>query len=254
MKIRCRDRKKHAFTLVELIVAMAVFAVLMLALMQTFSATQNVTTRTSAKTNTYAGARLFLDNLTTELQTAYYLPHTEGVSFFVSKNSTASWVGGDYLWFVASKPYSLSALEKDSRLVELKYVLESVPSTDTNPKAGPFRFKISVDKEFSAAGTRNSSCDFRTATNAYTTTSATSDIVLENVVEFKMSRAMQQNNTLKWNTDVPQTTLPHLIFMELKVIDPEDFDAYNRTTDSDRKTGYIRTFTRIVAINRGQVY
>lgn len=47
------------FTLIEIAVAMSIFALLMLILMQIFSATQNVWRTSSGKTDTYESTRSF---------------------------------------------------------------------------------------------------------------------------------------------------------------------------------------------------
>ncbi len=72
---KCHVRKS-AFTLVELLVAMAVFSVLMLALMQFFGSAQKLWTYTARKVNMYEDARVAMDLMARDIQSAYYVKDT----------------------------------------------------------------------------------------------------------------------------------------------------------------------------------
>ena len=72
--------KTRYFTIVELIVAMAIFAILMLILMQIFSATQDVWRKTSEKSDSYESARSVLNIIAGDLQSAIYAEN--GVPFY----------------------------------------------------------------------------------------------------------------------------------------------------------------------------
>ena len=64
--------RKFSFTLVEVIVSMAVFAILMLGLMQFFSSAQGLWTSTSNQVSTYEEARTAMNMIATDLMCAYY--------------------------------------------------------------------------------------------------------------------------------------------------------------------------------------
>ena len=75
--------KKSFFTLVEVMVSMGVFALLMLALMQFFSAAQGVWERTGRKAETFDSARIAMDILADDLACAYYeLDHSSDYRYF----------------------------------------------------------------------------------------------------------------------------------------------------------------------------
>ena len=65
-------QRRARFTLIEIMVALAVFAVLMASLMQFFSSAQKIWTTSSSKTEMFENARLALDMITRDLQSTYY--------------------------------------------------------------------------------------------------------------------------------------------------------------------------------------
>lgn len=64
--------KSKKFTLLELLVAMAVFSVMMTVLMQFFSSAQKVTLRTKGKTNYFEDARTAMELMSRDLKSALY--------------------------------------------------------------------------------------------------------------------------------------------------------------------------------------
>ncbi|MDD3117666.1 MAG: prepilin-type N-terminal cleavage/methylation domain-containing protein [Victivallales bacterium] len=64
----------HGFTLLELIVAMGIFSVLMLMLMQFFSSAQQIWTSSEKRNTVYADARIAMDLMSSVLQTTFYRP------------------------------------------------------------------------------------------------------------------------------------------------------------------------------------
>ena len=67
----CR-KKRHFFTLLEVLVSMGVFTILMLALMQFFSAAQTVWEKSGSRTETFENARLAIQMLRQDLANAFY--------------------------------------------------------------------------------------------------------------------------------------------------------------------------------------
>ncbi len=70
-KIQHRFRKS-SFTLVELIVAMAIFSIMMMMVIGFFTDTQKLWSRTDDKNNMYADARIAMDLMSSALQSVYY--------------------------------------------------------------------------------------------------------------------------------------------------------------------------------------
>ena len=95
-----KDMKKRVFTLVELMLAMSIFAVLMLILMQIFGSTQDVWRKTSSKSESSESARIALNIIAEDLANAVYVDDPRGKSFHYYQGR---------LWFVTKKPYAIDA-------------------------------------------------------------------------------------------------------------------------------------------------
>ena len=88
-----RPIKKSYFTLLEVLVSMGVFSLLMLALMQFFSAAQGVWERTGNKAELFDSARTAMDILANDLACAYYeRDHDANYQFFSISSSDTTQV------------------------------------------------------------------------------------------------------------------------------------------------------------------
>ena len=85
-----RKNKKSFFTLLEVLVSMGVFSLLMLALMQFFSAAQGVWERTGNKAELFESAKTVMDIIANDLACAYYeMDHDSTYQFFnISSSDT----------------------------------------------------------------------------------------------------------------------------------------------------------------------
>ena len=88
-------RNKNLFTLLEVLVSMGVFSLLMLALMQFFSAAQGVWEKSGSKSELFDSARIAAQLLTDDLTTAFYgdeyhLMGNENGKYIFYKNETVS--------------------------------------------------------------------------------------------------------------------------------------------------------------------
>ena len=85
-----RKSKKSFFTLLEVLVSMGVFSLLMLALMQFFSAAQGVWERTGNKAELFESAKTTMDIIANDLACAYYeADHDSNYQFFsIDKDKT----------------------------------------------------------------------------------------------------------------------------------------------------------------------
>ncbi|HBK29965.1 MAG TPA: hypothetical protein DDZ04_09920 [Parabacteroides sp.] len=115
--------KISRFTLLEMAVAMSIFAILMLILMQIFGATQAVWRSSSAKADTAASVRAALDLLEDGISSALPLDSNDaGKSCFFydkSKQNTSDF----FLWFPTTLSFQMSgAITKN---VEEAYILDN---------------------------------------------------------------------------------------------------------------------------------
>lgn len=117
---------KKVFTLVELVVAMGVFAIIMFVLISFFSSTQKAWLLSSQKTETFENARIAMDLISRDLQCTYYVYARTPFwhKGFINPVTYPAWINhwGEGLYFISatSSPPNASC---NSRLCEIAYQL-----------------------------------------------------------------------------------------------------------------------------------
>jgi len=115
--------RRHNFTLVELLAAMAVFCVLLLVSMRLFSGSQRMWVRAEQKTNTFADARTAMEFVAARLQTLVYF---EDVPFGMAD---------DEIWFASAFPVEDGKSEYYLRFFKF----------ERNPYTGKLTMKVYTD-------------------------------------------------------------------------------------------------------------
>lgn len=110
--------RQHGFTLVELIVAMGVFSIMMLALMTFFNSAQKLWTMSYKKNNSYADARVAMDLMAGMLQTTFY--QVGRVPFYID-NTSAQF---NKIYFVTNTSFKLAAANY-SDIYEVSYQVDT---------------------------------------------------------------------------------------------------------------------------------
>ncbi len=228
------------FTLIEIAVAMSIFALLMLILMQIFSATQNVWRTSSGKAETYESARVVLDLLGNGLESAIRTNSSTGEKFYYSKTNSE-------LWFP-----TMTATRLGSNTIsgEAEYYFKlDIPSGQT---LGTLKFGYARDTSLTGGN-----LDFRTNTNAHSTLdtgTGTTNLIpmLENVYEFKIDAFSKDSaGQLQYLSSDTVTELPSAVIVTLKVLDNDERTKTrfsNAASDADREA-LLRTFRRIIYVN-----
>ncbi len=229
------------FTLIEIAVAMSIFALLMLILMQIFSATQNVWRTSSGKTDTYESTRVVLDLLGNGLESAIRTNSSTGEKFYYSKTNSE-------LWFP-----TMTATRLGSNTIsgEAEYYFKlDIPSGQT---LGTLKFGYAKDTSVDTS----TNLDFRTNTNARSTLdtgTGTTNLIpmLENVYEFKIDAFSKDSaGQLQYLSSSTITELPSAVIVTLKVLDNDERTKTrfsNAASDADREA-LLRTFRRIIYVN-----
>ena len=238
-KQQCRMTGRR-FTLIEIAVAMSIFALLMLILMQIFSATQNVWRTSSGKAETYESARVVLDLLGNGLESAIRTNSSTGEKFYYSQTNSE-------LWFP-----TMTATRLGSSTIsgEAEYYFKlDIPSGQT---LGTLKFGYARDTSLTGGN-----LDFRTNANAHSTLdtgAGTTNLIpmLENVYEFKID-AFSKDSTgqLQYLSSSTVTELPSAVIVTLKVLDNDERTKTrfsNAASDADREA-LLRTFRRIIYVN-----
>ena len=225
------------FTLIEIAVAMSIFALLMLILMQIFSATQNVWRTSSGKAETYESARVVLDLLGNGLESAIRTNSSTGEKFYYNKTTDKT-----ELWFPTMTATRLGS-DTISGEAEYYFIL-----TDINNNLGTLKFGYAKDTSVDTS----TKLDFRTETNAHRSLTEEGIPMLENVYEFKID-AFSKDSTgqLQYLSSSTITELPSAVIVTLKVLDNDERTKTrfsNAASDADREA-LLRTFRRIIYVN-----
>lgn len=241
-------RRRAFFTIVELIVAMSIFAILMLILMQIFSATQDVWRRTSQKSDASEMARTALDLLTTDLQSAIYINDFDGPSFYYDQSSA---LDGRKLWFATTK----SSLENNQRSknVEVEYVLTKMTPKKDDVDLYQLEYYVVLDTKDDGTGAKNPNWDFDTnKTNPYENDSSSrkeKGILMDNITEFNIS--VLYNGTPPSREEIIR--LPNSIQVTIRVLDDNSAarQQYKKASEDDKKL-IAKEFRRIIFLERNQ--
>lgn len=237
MRKQQRRMTGRRFTLIEIAVAMSIFALLMLILMQIFSATQNVWRTSSGKAETYESARVVLDLLGNGLESAIRTNSSTGEKFYYNKTTDKT-----ELWFPTMTATRLGS-DTISGEAEYYFIL-----TDINNNLGTLKFGYAKDTSVDTP----TKLDFRTETNAHSSLTEEGIPMLENVYEFKIDAFSKDSaGQLQYLSSSTVTELPAAVIVTLKVLDNDERTKTrfsNAASDADREA-LLRTFRRIIYVN-----
>lgn len=229
------------FTLIEIAVAMSIFALLMLILMQIFSATQNVWRTSSGKAETYESARVVLDLLGNGLESAIRTNSSTGEKFYYNKTTDKT-----ELWFPTMTATRLGS-DTISGEAEYYFIL-----TDINNNLGTLKFGYAKDTSVDTSVDTPTKLDFRTKTNAHSSLTEEGIPMLENVYEFKIDAFSKDSaGQLQYLSSSTVTELPSAVIVTLKVLDNDERTKTrfsNAASAADREA-LLRTFRRIIYVN-----
>lgn len=231
-----KNSRRTAFTLIELIVAMAVFAVMMTALMQFYSATQKLWNGMSARTETFDGARVALDLISNDLQTILYTGDAGVKSIRYDSGSNTLSFGAIRSDFPHAKSES-KVVKVVYRFVpdDKKLKLCVIPDRDTEGNINA-DWKITDPDPFANDGALDN--------NKFTT-------IAEGVVEFELALKNAQFLDFADGSD----GVPPLAEIKLGLIDSKAMIKLDLLPSGDQQKFIVnnkRTFTRLVVIDRGQ--
>ncbi len=269
--------RHHRFTLVELLAAMAVFAVLLLISMRLFSGTQRMWVRSEQKTNAFADTRAAMEFVAARLQTAiYYSVEEQEVPFGLTYENSAS----DDFKVDTSSIYFMTAMPMNRKKMDTSADAGKKSDTKKVDSFEGFRFlRFRCDKDgklkMDIASSHNSR-KFQYLAPPYevyyTKTPTEGQIfdndtfwkkndtlstvtIMKNVTSFKLVPFVAENGKLirrESNLEEP----PELLEIEISVIDnSEKFEIWNDNgTNADQKKsiqeefGY--TFRRAVVLGK----
>lgn len=249
-----RLAKTH-FTLLEIIVAMGVFSILVMVLMQFFTGAQKIWVGTENKNESYADARAAMNLMANLLQNNFYSAgeDMEGRTPFQILHNNSAEIS-DKIYFVTQSPltvvpdtkYNLSfiAIQRD------KTALKILGSSDG---IGAASFVSNI------LDTKNNTWDnLFTQADQYPNKA----VVIDRVTNIKFFPGKLNGNSISWfetisNPDQRVRGVPEVIRIELTVIDKEGYEKWVAKGGGDPGVGesteakefrkpYERKFSRVV--------
>ena len=211
-----RDPVRKGFTLIELVVAMAVFSLMMMLMMQFFVDTQRLWSKSEDKANMYADARVAMDLMASALQSVYY-QESSGMGqhsyhqerFFISSTADNNTAGRIVF------PVNLS---RNSPLYP------SGVSTHTN-FAKPFYTSFWLDNNVLRTANDNGATDFINAAAAPNCTHDDNEIV-ENITSLSFRFFSGNFSILNSSPYVNQAVFPHSVQITMKMMPKAAFDTW----------------------------
>ncbi|MBR2440362.1 MAG: hypothetical protein IKB25_09225 [Lentisphaeria bacterium] len=255
------------FTIVEILVAMSVFAILMLIIMQIFGSLQSVWTTTSNRTRTAQNANVIMNMLVADFQSAYYSLDAKAESSWCYYQGGAELSASQPLWFITSRQKSIQSA--NSAQVLTGYWIEEVKKDDVdllvlkNLTISNMDYKMidgSALKTSELFNYKSVSEPDAKLKNVDSSLKKIAVAVDDNIVSFTITPYVKSVNSTSGAVNFTQQSglckkLPSYVEIKLQILDddPSVREAYKDATTDERKK-MIRTYTRIIEINRGQYY
>ena len=234
---------RRRYTLVEIILALGVFSILLLVMMQFFSGAQRLWTGSESRVRTYADARVAMDLMAMQLQNIVYSPDREGVFDDGSSNRNYFRLdqssGNVRLSFPTLSPFKLDNSAQSS-LYTVLYTYERQNSPDDFNKNKLVLARISDRLNPDGA------------------TSGEVAAVVQGVTDLRFTPLRRTGDDLEEVTTWPDDCLPEAIQISLTMLSQNDFERYKALSGSSSKQEEFlannqKTFTRTVYLgNRAQ--
>ena len=248
-------KRIQKFTIVEILVAMSVFAILMLIIMQIFGSLQSVWTTTSNRTQTAQNANIIMNMLAADFQSAYYNMDAdiENTWCYNQKNETLS----DPLWFVTSR--SKSVQSASSARVQTAYYYTNVTKDGISLKALK-NLTVSNVKYEGVSGNPYNFNEEKTPPSIDSSLDKAAVLLDDNIVSITITPYVKEvkssTGAISYVKDTPCIRLPAYVEIKLQMLDDDSAvrEKYNAASTESEKNGFLRTYTRIIEVNRGQYY
>lgn len=235
-----KNRKIRSFTLIEVLVSMAVFTILMLALMQFFGSAQKLWVTTDQKNSMFENARIALDFMSRDIQSVFY--ECDKVPFW-------SDVGNNRLCFVTVSEIKPATCV--TRLVGTEYFLATSSSSETPPDCSHlYIYRFGDDAALSNLYISSGSATLASVTTAYgvgapPTTAAGVYPVIPYVTEFTFT--CYDKDFIEMNSGGGYQ-VPYAININLTLLDKDSYTKWNISGNNDIRDNNKRTFSRMVII------
>lgn len=227
-----RYSRKGNFTLVELLVAMTVFSILLLLMLQFFSGAQKMWTSTEKRNELYADARIAMDLMTSLIQSSVAIH--DNIPFVIPSSK-------DELYLVTKSPINLGGDAETLALVVFylknnnELYIKRLVNTDPN-----FEFF------FRPFGSTGAATDFATLADQFPNLKSAGvdeDKVLSNVISLTFNKIPSSSSDNR----------PLAIEIKLSLMDAFNFDLWKNGSTAVQQTleeRHLYTFSRIVYLDK----
>ncbi len=228
---------KRSFTLIEIAVAMSIFAILMLIMMQLFGSIQSIWRRSYQKAVTSGDARFVNQLIRKTFSSPQTANNTYKALFYYQKDPSKSKIDNPSLWLLSVHP-----LNNQTTAYEIAFYLNKKSTISGSTPLYDLYANIT-----SQADTTN--YDATTSDTPWTTygrdpgTGSFALLLLENVADFHIEPIPQTAaSSGSGTTEVPKRIQVTLTLLE----NPEMAERYSQATDDEVKSQYTRTYTLIL--------
>lgn len=250
-------KKAAAFTMLELLVAMAVLSLLVVLLLSMVDNATKMWRQSENRVDAYREARAALNVIASDLASIYTSANT---NFFRINDSTVSiqptsTSSTNNIFFIAALPAAAQDVGKNkSDLCEVGYFVTynstSLLGADTNRSMNLYRYFRSSDDTFTSLGNN------QIVSNAISTGSTGEEVLAKNVTDFKIEAYTVSTNTpptIQPFTQTATTPTPDILEITLSAISNEAakrFVAQADWSDTNSITykENVRTFTKRVVL------
>ncbi|OGV36809.1 MAG: hypothetical protein A2020_03265 [Lentisphaerae bacterium GWF2_45_14] len=247
------------YSLIELLAAMAVFTILILALMQFTSSAQKIWTGSNAKTMMFEDARIALNLIARDLQCAYYNSTYYGpYKVYDQVATSADFDRIDFVAKLSEKP-AFNTGTSSTNLAEVRYWWEG-PTAADDLRCKLYRSVVgdvlTTEWNFYTCTEDGQDAVFPAGDINPGTTVNSSDVI-PYVVDFSIKplKATLASGALQLATD--QAEFPYAVIISISLLEKGYYLKWQGTGSTD--TGHIlvknnkRTFSKIVLLgDRGQ--
>lgn len=258
---KIRKRLSYRFTLVELLVAMAVFSILLLFMMQFFTGSQKIWVSMEEKNNLYADARVSMDLISTLLQGTYFAQGQ--VPFLIDDIGTEN----SKIYFPTQSQMDL--IEDAGKVIFVSFQRGTTATTSNQLRmavlsdADKKNYDISlffppyVEEPYDTlAKARTKVIDLLGNKITDTDESGNCVTLLDNVTGFRLIPMKKVNAEIETITDNSFNEIPFMIEIQLSLMSKKNYDFWvnelkgNTGTESTQAKNYRaqheHTFTRTV--------
>ena len=242
--------QKSNFTLVELLAAMGIFAIIMLIVFQMLASSQDVWSLTQTNTRIYENARIALDVITRDLQCAIASNRHDGEIPFYTGNTLTGYDTNIRLAFVSARVHTDDC---QSALSEIVYTLYTGAGASYADDRYWFRRSQMGDQNDDPANENHAWDFYGDTSDAWIDTARTVGADTDNGTNFQrvingvedLYFVCYDDTGATYAEDAVITELPASVYVSITLFDPKLSDVWGNLPPAKQNQSR-RTFTKMI--------